>query len=359
MSALPWIKVFSDLSDHEKSRKLAGLLGDPRAYTHVIDLWFWASQHQPDGDLSSTPDEMIGIGARWYDKPAKFAVALRQAGFLDADGKLHDWNEVQEPHVRRREKERERKAKQRAMSRGQGAGQEDIDGDCHADKAQDKTQESASGHADFPADPPLRVRDLKSSELKELKEPLSGKPDVGPPSEAISVEQPTPRPLIANLPPGRAKHDGAITEVLEYWRLRTEQPLAHIDGPRAKPKRKRVGDCLKRGWTVPRLKLVIDGVANSDFMMGRKPDNPETHILVENVFRNDEKMLGWEEKASSPPPRQQPQRLESTPAEPPSARLKPTPDEVRALYANAPKPDFMKPRPPPANEAPRPESASA
>lgn len=68
------------------------MLGDD-AFWVPPRLWAYAATNQPDGDFKeySAEDIACGIG---YSKDAQAMLeALLQAGFLDADMKIHDWSE--------------------------------------------------------------------------------------------------------------------------------------------------------------------------------------------------------------------------------------------------------------------------
>lgn len=102
VSGLPWIHLYVSLPRHPKSLRLAELLGrrrGARAWTHVVELWLWASEQRPTGDLSDLSDETIAKVSGWSGDAGVFASALKAAGFVDPDGYLHDWDTTQEKHV--------------------------------------------------------------------------------------------------------------------------------------------------------------------------------------------------------------------------------------------------------------------
>jgi hypothetical protein len=69
---------------------LAVLLDEPRAWTHVVELWLWATRHAPDGDLSGLSSPVIARCAGWRGDGDRFVDAMRQAGFLDGSV-IHNW----------------------------------------------------------------------------------------------------------------------------------------------------------------------------------------------------------------------------------------------------------------------------
>lgn len=105
--SLPWIRVYNDLPDHPKSDHLAAILQEPRAWTHVLELWLWVSRVRPDGSLAGLHPVVIARRAGWHGDPITFVDAMRQAGFLDGD-QVHGWFEYQGAHARKLEKDRSR-----------------------------------------------------------------------------------------------------------------------------------------------------------------------------------------------------------------------------------------------------------
>lgn len=97
---LPWIKVYGDLPTHRKSVTLAALLNEPRAWTHVVELWLWVSRHAPEGDLGKMPDAAVAHVAGWRGDAGAFVNALRTAGFLD-ETRIHGWYEHNGAHFRK------------------------------------------------------------------------------------------------------------------------------------------------------------------------------------------------------------------------------------------------------------------
>lgn len=116
---LPWIKVYKDLPEHPKSDELAARLGDERAWTYVVQMWFWVAKTRPDGELAGVPDSMIASKAGWRGDPVVFVEALSQAGFIDGhEGvrSVHNWLFYQQKHAERREKDKIAKREKRAAN---------------------------------------------------------------------------------------------------------------------------------------------------------------------------------------------------------------------------------------------------
>lgn len=113
-----WIKVHSNLMAHPKTSKLADILKLSSKDTSpnvvaggmLISLWTWAIQNAYNGDLSSCSDRTIAQAANYRKKPEGFVKALTDAGWLDADRHLHDWEEytLQLTGVLERQKQKNR-----------------------------------------------------------------------------------------------------------------------------------------------------------------------------------------------------------------------------------------------------------
>ena len=85
-----------DLPNHKKSRRLALLLSERRAWTRIVELWLWADLYALDGDLSevSGQDLAHAMGYRVGDSiPMDLKTALIQSGFLNENCQLHAWAE--------------------------------------------------------------------------------------------------------------------------------------------------------------------------------------------------------------------------------------------------------------------------
>lgn len=117
---IPWIQVYSNLTTHRKTGRLADELGLANAFVSpdvvavgiLISLWTWAIQNASNGDISECSNRVIAEACRWRKKPEQLVTALRNAGWIDADGKLHDWEEyaclLMEQEDNRKAKTRER-----------------------------------------------------------------------------------------------------------------------------------------------------------------------------------------------------------------------------------------------------------
>lgn len=129
---IPWIQVYSNLPQHPKTTKLADELGLASAALNpnvlavglVVSLWTWAIQNAYNGDLSGCSQRAIAEACLWKKKPETLVKALQNAGFLDADMKLHDWEEyaclLVEQEENRRAKTRDRVKRYREKKAADG-----------------------------------------------------------------------------------------------------------------------------------------------------------------------------------------------------------------------------------------------
>jgi hypothetical protein len=86
-----------------------------------------------DGDLARFDPLDIAIAADWAGDPEPLWDALRSSGFVDDDGRLHDWHDYAGRLIERREKDKERqRAARAAPDRGMSDG-------CPADGARNPT----------------------------------------------------------------------------------------------------------------------------------------------------------------------------------------------------------------------------
>src|SRR5574341_1200960 len=122
MADLPWIKVWTVVTQHPKLKRLERELRIEDALGLVVRLWCWTADYHPDGDIpESDMDGAIaaargGLGHEETDGDWKALVtrdvtrACVTAGFLEqiAGGfRVHDWRDMQVTHVEANERKRE------------------------------------------------------------------------------------------------------------------------------------------------------------------------------------------------------------------------------------------------------------
>jgi hypothetical protein len=228
MSSLPWIRLSNDLPDHPKSDALATLLNEPRAWTHVVELWLWASRVRPDGALAGVGDAVIARRAGWTGDAAAFVAALRDAGFLDADGMLHGWDKHQGKYLERLEKDRARKAAGKPPKSPPPEPPEAIRGKSE-DTPPTVPQEFQRSSDGVPA-----VRnDTRRNETKSVA-PVADAPDATPrPALALTADAPKARKrprADASSDPSKGE---ARTAYLDRFRLKFGSPAADFTGGQA------------------------------------------------------------------------------------------------------------------------------
>ncbi|MEA4920643.1 MAG: hypothetical protein VB078_06975 [Clostridiaceae bacterium] len=115
---IPWIQIYSNLPQHPKTSALADELGfkgtlinpNAQAVGLLVCLWTWAIQNAYSGDLSGCSIRAIAEACQWQRKPETLVAALKNAGWIDTDMKLHDWEEYASLLI---DQEENRKAKTR------------------------------------------------------------------------------------------------------------------------------------------------------------------------------------------------------------------------------------------------------
>lgn len=129
---MAWIELHQAVWTHRKTFELSAALGLDETYAaaHVMRLWSWALDNASDGDLSHLSTRVIAYGAGWRAPNADgFVDALVMVGWLDADHRIHDWDEYTGRFVERRKQD----AKRKRDSRGHPADvQQTSDGAAYA-----------------------------------------------------------------------------------------------------------------------------------------------------------------------------------------------------------------------------------
>ena len=87
-----YIRVRTGFYSHRKTARLRAVIGDD-AFWIPPRLWAYCAENQPDGDLSGYQNPEISelLGCQKY--ATSILQALLEAGFLDASGKVHGWEE--------------------------------------------------------------------------------------------------------------------------------------------------------------------------------------------------------------------------------------------------------------------------
>lgn len=107
---MAWIQVDETLRDHRKTCALADALDidDYAAVGLMVCLWMWALTNAEDGDLDVFPPRVIARACCWPGSAVDLVKALKAAGFVDEDGRIHDWAQYAGRLMDRRARNRER-----------------------------------------------------------------------------------------------------------------------------------------------------------------------------------------------------------------------------------------------------------
>ena len=99
---MAWIELHQSLPQHRKLLALRDALG----------------LRTPDGDLSALPAKQLAEICQYTGhRTGDLAAALRTSGFVDADGRLHDWGDYTGRLIDQRAASRERQRRRRARLR--------------------------------------------------------------------------------------------------------------------------------------------------------------------------------------------------------------------------------------------------
>lgn len=104
-----------ELAQHPKTRKLARLLGVsiPTAIGHLHLLWHFALKYAPDGDLARFDADEIADGCLWEGDPAPLFASFVNAGWVNNDATIHDWQEYGGKAIKQKEDNAERQQRWR------------------------------------------------------------------------------------------------------------------------------------------------------------------------------------------------------------------------------------------------------
>ena len=108
---MAWIESHQSLGRHPKVYRLASKLRIHKAQAigHLQYLWWWTLDFAPTGNLSQFTPAEISAGAEWPGQPGPFHDSLKECGWLDEDGTLHNWGDYAGKLIEKREIDRDRK----------------------------------------------------------------------------------------------------------------------------------------------------------------------------------------------------------------------------------------------------------
>jgi len=169
---MAWIELHQTLPTHRKIKKFKRLLNikTPQAVGHIVMLWLWSIDNAPDGDLSQVDVEDIAEVCDWPKKSTavEFVLALQEAGLIDPDMRLHDWDQYAGRLISRRAdqqvKDRDRQARYRAEKAQAANADTDTDNSgsdrsapCDTDENPAVSQPSVTRDSHTPVTPVSRM----------------------------------------------------------------------------------------------------------------------------------------------------------------------------------------------------------
>lgn len=87
-----YVRVMTGFYCHRKTAKLKRTLGTD-AYWIPPRLWAYAAEHQPDGNMSEYSSEELAEVLGCYTHATSMLQALKDCGFIEENGNIHDWVE--------------------------------------------------------------------------------------------------------------------------------------------------------------------------------------------------------------------------------------------------------------------------
>lgn len=105
---MAWIESHQSLGNHPKLLRLSAQLRINRAQAvgHLQYLWWWALDYSSGGDLSAFAATEISAASHWPTDPEPYLQALKECGWIDKDGHLHDWEDYAGRLIERKDKQR-------------------------------------------------------------------------------------------------------------------------------------------------------------------------------------------------------------------------------------------------------------
>lgn len=87
-----YVRVMTSFYTHRKTAKLRIKFGKD-AYWIVPRLWAYAAENQPDGNFSKYTSEEMAELIGCSSNASEMLQALKDCGFVDKNGMIHDWKE--------------------------------------------------------------------------------------------------------------------------------------------------------------------------------------------------------------------------------------------------------------------------
>ena len=87
-----YIRVMTGFYTHRKTMRLFAKIGQD-AYWVPPRIWAYCAENQPDGDLSGYEAQELAMLLAYKGDATSMLIALKDCGFMDLNGVVHDWNE--------------------------------------------------------------------------------------------------------------------------------------------------------------------------------------------------------------------------------------------------------------------------
>lgn len=176
---MAWIESHQSLGNHPKTKKAARLLGVSKVQVvgHLTYLWWWALDYAQDGNLSRFDDPEIADGAQWEGDAGEFVAAIKDAGFINAQGALNDWDDYAGKLIDRRQANATRMRAARSSQKREGA--QHVHSTEHARVERPNRTVPNTTEQNRSNDPPTPLR------------PESPKPDPKPASPGATAPSPS------------------------------------------------------------------------------------------------------------------------------------------------------------------------
>jgi len=107
---MAWIESHQSLGRHPKMLRLATRVRvcRPQVIGHLQYLWWWTLDYAPDGNLSPFSAQELAAASEWNGDPDLWLAALKETGWINEDGHLHDWQDYAGKLVQERTQAKER-----------------------------------------------------------------------------------------------------------------------------------------------------------------------------------------------------------------------------------------------------------
>lgn len=173
---MAWIELHQTLPKNKKILRLKRILKikTPQAIGHVCLLWLWALDNAPDGDLSGFSADDIAEICEFTKNSQLFLESLIEAGFVDDNLRIHDWDEyigrLLEKRAVKKEQARLRQQRYRERMKNENS---NFDDDDSKENNSDVTRDNSVSNAHNTTLHYTTVQ-YHSGECGEMRAPVRG-----------------------------------------------------------------------------------------------------------------------------------------------------------------------------------------